>query len=229
MLSIYITLQTWQVSICIPSNADQSTYSFTTKTCNTLLIPTLPSKTAISSDAMYSTHKQHFRSDTCPKTCIDILKKHKAPTTYLHVTTFLDATCIGFTVPHIMYDALATCDILTEWCEIMKGASTARTLIQGDPFREIANMPFPKSNKAIKQMYNKYYGSFRLYNRKEFYSFISKFIFDVIKHPKEKTRVVFIPMRYIEKIRALAKEKGQWISDNDVVTSALFKVSSTIS
>lgn len=212
------------MSICIPAKPDATSFSFTTQSEATLLIPALPTRSAVSCDTLYTTHIDHFKTRNRPENCLDILNDPTAPTTYIHVTSFRDATCVGITVPHIMYDALGLCEIVKEWCAVMRGNEITRKVITSNPLEDVTGVPYPKSKSELSQLVQRRSSTLARFSRREWYSFLAKFIADLIKHPKEKTRLVFVPMKYIEKIRKGAQKKGHWVSENDVVTASLFKV-----
>lgn len=217
----------WNVSVCTPLHPDKDSYSFTeTNRKEDCIISELPPKSAfIDVGPICYSHSHLFRHEKTPKTCMEILQGDKLPTTYLHVTSFQDATCIGLTLPHIMYDILALCEILHEWCNLLSNKRSPRKAITFDPLQDITNRPYPKTKAELQEMEAKKLSTIQLFGWKEWIIWLSKFIFDAIIHPKEKSKLVFVPQRHIDAVRDRAAKRGHWISENDVVTASLFKVS----
>ncbi|KZV99776.1 hypothetical protein EXIGLDRAFT_745915 [Exidia glandulosa HHB12029] len=62
----------------------------------------------------------HFRPQPCPSSLVDFLKPN-IPMLHVHLTTFEDATLLGITFPHILFDVHGLKTLLTAWTATLRG------------------------------------------------------------------------------------------------------------
>lgn len=174
---------------------------------------------------------QHlFRSKDCPGTMQDWMKQKDTPTIRIHITAFSDATCIGFTIPHIFCDVPGLSVIMRAWCSILAGReSELPALIIEDPIAHIGGS-YPSSKKERKKFYADMQGGYHIAGFWAKVRFYTPLVKEFVLHPKEENRLVFLPTKTLEKLRQVAltelqDEKEAWVSENDIIVALIIKVS----
>lgn len=161
---------------------------------------------------------------------LDWLKQKDAPTIRIHITAFSDATCIGFTIPHIFGDVSGLSVILRAWCSVLAGRELELpALITEDPIAHIGGS-YPASKKERKEFYADMEGSYHIAGFWEKVRYYAPIVKEFMLHPKEETRLVFLPTKTLEKLRLAAMaelpdEKEAWVSENDIIVALIIKVS----
>lgn len=193
--------------------------------------PAIPTRDyTVTSQPGLQKYQHYFRSEDCPGTMTQWLKQKDAPTIRIHVTTFSDATCIGFTLPHIFGDVPGMSVILNAWCSIMAGReSELPTLITEDPIANIGGS-YPSTKKALKKFHAEMEGPYHLLSFLEKIRYFTPLIAELVIHPKEDCRLIFVSNAALSKLRQAALSELQdgkevWVSENDIVFALILKVS----
>ena len=140
------------------------------------------------------------------------------PVLGLHVTSFSDATLIGLSYPHVLFDAGGLSYFLKAWTSLMRGQDTAPPA----PTKEdrLVNLSRSADNQSsILKV-------FVLSGRKLF-AFIFWLVLDLVLHPTVIPHSIYVPGFRIEELRneALSElPKGSWVSEGDVIYSWWLKV-----
>lgn len=139
-------------------------------------------------------------------------------------------TCIGFSHPHILADALGTGIILRAWCSVLAGReSEVPALIEEDPLKDFGK-PYPSTKAGVKALRASMRGDYHLYGLWARLKFYPPIFVEMILHPKETVHTVFIPEKTVVRLREEAMREGEkdvWVSDNDIVSAILLKVNNT--
>lgn len=194
-------------------------------------IPCLPKRTTETQPDVMSM-MYLFRSMSCPRTVSQMMKQNDAPIINLHISCFSDVTCIGFSLPHCVADAPGMGIILHAWCSVLAGkASELPKLYDRDPLATFGS-PYPSKKADAKKFRESMQGAFQILNFWTKIPYYAGLLPEFIFHPKEESRMLFIPMKLVEKLRDTAlselREKSgketMWVSENDIVTALLVKV-----
>ncbi|KZP27678.1 hypothetical protein FIBSPDRAFT_948270 [Athelia psychrophila] len=191
--------------------------------------PDIPKRT-IGSHANMLTYRHLFQSKDCPASTSEWIKQKDAPPIRIHITTFSNVTCIGFTVPHIFTDVLGISVILRAWCSIIAGRETSKlpVLITEDPLAHIGG-PYPSSKKELKAFHADMAGEYHLFSLWDKLRYYPPLIKEIVFH-SEEVRLVFLPSKTLDKMRRsamaeLQDEKEVWVSENDIIYSLIIKLS----
>ena len=155
---------------------------------------------------------------------------HDSPSIRIHVTTFSNVTCIGFTLPHIYGDVPGMSIILRAWCSIIAGhEAELPALFDGDPRAHIGG-PYPSSAKELKELYEDMEGDYHIAGWWEKIRYYAPIVLEMVFYPKEQARMIFLSESILVKLRqaALAElddGKEVWVSENDIVFALMVKVS----
>ncbi|KAF7984621.1 hypothetical protein HWV62_12837 [Athelia sp. TMB] len=193
--------------------------------------PAIPTREhTVASQPGLPNYQHLFRTADCPGTMTHWLKQKDAPTIRIHVASFSDATCIGFTLPHIFGDVPGMSVILNAWCSVMAGReSELPVLVTGDPIASIGGA-YPSTRKALEEFYAGMEGPYHLLSFLEKLRYYPPVIADLVLHPKEDCRLIFLPNATLNKLRhaALAElqdGKEVWVSENDIALALIIKLS----
>ncbi|KAF7984150.1 hypothetical protein HWV62_16806 [Athelia sp. TMB] len=206
-------------------------FIFTVSDQRTIQCPDIPKRDyTVTSQPELQKYMHLFRSEDCPNTMTKWLKQKDAPAIRIHVTVFSDATCIGFTLPHIFSDVPGMSVILNAWCSIMAGRESALpTLVTEDPIANIGGA-YPSTKKALKKFHADMEGGYHLLSFWQKVRYYMPVVKEFVLHPKEECRLIFIPNKTLNKLRqaALAElqdEKEVWVSENDIIFALIIKLS----
>ena len=193
-------------------------------------MPNIPQRSAISQPQLL-TIIDHFRSTTSPRTASDLLNKD-IPIMSLHITQFSDVTCVGLSLPHAVVDVMGFGIIMRAWCSIIADDhAKVPSLIVGDPFADYGP-PYPSTRSGVKALRASMISTARVWGLRGKIRYFGRLILELALSPKEHCGLFFIPKSVVDRIREdgmrEAKERGKgggWVSENDVITAILVKVS----
>ena len=198
-------------------------------------MPDIPQRSA-ASQPQFRTIIDYFRSAITPKVASDLLNEDSdKPIMSLHINQFSDVTCVGFTLPHAVVDMMGVGIIMRTWCSIMADDhAEVPSLIVGDPLAEYG-APYPTTRSGVRDLRASMIGTARVWGLRGKIRYFSRVILELVLSPKEHNGLFFIPTSVVNRIREEgmrgAKESAngnggsQWVSENDVITAILVKVS----
>lgn len=147
-----------------------------------------------------------------------------SPILFFHLTLYEDATVIAISLPHVVGDQLGTASIMRAWMTVMAGQAPP-ALLEEDPMpqgREFSSLTKDEARKK---------GKMRVRRTGEYPLVILGFIPDLVFNKEEAHHIMFLPMTTVKSLRARITKALQanggdpGISDNDVITAVLAKLS----
>ncbi|KZV83562.1 hypothetical protein EXIGLDRAFT_842854 [Exidia glandulosa HHB12029] len=167
-----------------------------------------------------------YRSKKFPLTLKELLtspKRADESILSVSVVAFEDATLVSITLPHIFTDAMGMSHIFSAWCTVLAGRPDDVPAFVGfkeDPLKDVEGK-FPSDiPRAHRVRHENGLKVARLY---------SKYAVEIIRF-KEDTRIIFIPVRKLDAIKAAAdaelKSQGAegWVSTADAVSAIFMKL-----
>lgn len=165
----------------------------------------------------------YLRSKTCPSS-LDAFLQANTPLLHVHLAIFNDLTFVGFTSPHIAFDALGTKTLLAAWTRLLSG--DALDTIPGmewdaEPFASFAGSSSDSAN--VKRNWF----DLGLFDK---LSFMGRFILRVVPDPKEARYFVRVPKPFLleakQKIMDELTAQGsvEYVGTSDVLMAWWLKV-----
>lgn len=145
----------------------------------------------------------------------------------VHVTVFTNVTCIGISLPHLFADMLGTGIILRGWTTILCGGVPPHIVGPNQHQDALRNFgdPYPKTKVGVTELRSKLIGPMRIWTLLQKLQYYSNPLKELVLHPKEYTRLLFIPDRLVVKLRTeTIASKGTFVSENDIVSAIVTKV-----
>jgi hypothetical protein len=143
------------------------------------------------------------------------------PQLYVKIISFEDATVVSLTWPHTFLDAMGRVALFKNWIAVLEGREDDVQPLNGydtDPLATLGSKPAEESLIAKWQI-----------SGLSVFIFVIRYLFDLLWHSKEETRVVCVPGRFIQDLRQetleeLARDdtKGDdkpFVSEGDVICS----------
>ncbi|KAK1519533.1 uncharacterized protein CCOS01_11184 [Colletotrichum costaricense] len=149
------------------------------------------------------------RSDG-PKSMQDYIYRDE-PQLSLHIVSFDDATLVSLTWLHTLWDGIGRQELLTAWTAILEGRDDDVKVFHGfdtDPLAELGKNtaePFVLADQRLSV-----WGLARI---------VLQYIWDILRHPFEESRIACIPAAYIE---TLKKQVNQELSEQSTGQEKLF-------
>jgi hypothetical protein len=148
------------------------------------------------------------------------------PLLCLHVTSFADATLVGFTFPHSLTDAMGTSGLLRAWSSVVAGKSCNVRPPQGTWEDALGRVGTAYDKASL--------GRFVLEDqqtrRLALASFIGRYLWDVVTRRSIQTRHIYLPAKFMRHLRQQAEAElrgagagagGQaqvpFVSDGDLI------------
>ncbi|KAF7325700.1 hypothetical protein MKEN_00420200 [Mycena kentingensis (nom. inval.)] len=161
-----------------------------------------------------------FRSSTCPHSLQDCLKPN-TPLLHVHVAAFADATFIGLSSTHALFDALGTRTLVHAWTRVLSG----------EPIEDIPGMPWDIlplasfTTPVPRGSHQRGWYDLGLFAKA---LFIFYFLLAVYRDPKEEFKHVRVPKAFLEeekrKIMDELKESNEFVGSSDVLMAWWIKV-----
>lgn len=133
------------------------------------------------------------------------------PQLSLHIVSFDDATLVSLTWLHTLWDGIGRHELLTAWTAILEGRDDDVKVFHGfdtDPLEELGKNPTEPFVLAEQRL--SVWGLVRL---------VLWYIWDILRHPFEESRIACIPAVYIEKLK---KKVNQELSEQSTGPDKLF-------
>ncbi|OHW97439.1 hypothetical protein CSPAE12_03883 [Colletotrichum incanum] len=155
---------------------------------------------------------------------IDHYWKTDQPLLSLHITSFANATLVGFTFPHSLSDAMGTSELLKAWSNVVAGKSCLVKPLQGTHVDVLGDVGTNLDQKASR-------GEFVLERQQtrafSLLSFIGRYIWDITTRRSIKTRHIYLPAKYMRHLRHGVEEELKrrnggavpFVSDGDLITA----------
>ncbi|KZV98166.1 hypothetical protein EXIGLDRAFT_832425 [Exidia glandulosa HHB12029] len=167
-----------------------------------------------------------FRASGTPGHLDDFLVPG-TPLLHVHVTTFEDATLIGLTASHVLWDAHGLRTLLSAWTAALEGEldSVEGSAVDFNPFQTIYQSVTPRNlppGEPVRGWYN--LGTFGTLH------FIVRFVWRLFREPKETARLFYIPKPWLaaqkEACMAELAARGskEWVGSSDVLIATFCKV-----
>lgn len=165
------------------------------------------------------------RSADAPKKLEDWLYSD-FPQLPIHVVSFNDATLLTVTFMHTLTDAMGMSSFFRAWTAVLRGEED-----QVPPFVGFNKDPMASLSEATPPERYVYFG--KVMKGLSLAMFVVRIIFDLIWHPQEEERVIFVPAEYLQQMRdsalqELAAESNEgrtpFVSEGDVLYSWLSRV-----
>lgn len=161
-----------------------------------------------------------MRREDGPKSIDDYIYRDE-PQLSMHIVSFEDATLVTLSWPHTFLDAMGRRELFQAWIAILEGRDD-----QVKPLLGVYDDPLKDFGLGAQQPYMLAHRMLTGWNKTVF---ILRFIFELVWHPKEETRIVCLPAAHMQKLRAdatadlEAQHKGDgkkpFVSDGDLVSS----------
>ncbi|KAI9703927.1 MAG: hypothetical protein M1820_005709 [Bogoriella megaspora] len=141
------------------------------------------------------------------------------PQMSLHVTSFRDATIVGFTWPHWLFDAMGKASFMQAFQSVLNGDENKVPPLEGfqtDPMVELGKTT-PGERHVLFS---------RLLQGLSMYLFIFRFLFELLYWRKFESHVVCLPAKHVQSMRETAIEEladgssekeRPFVSDGDVI------------
>ncbi|GKT60936.1 lysR family regulatory protein [Colletotrichum tofieldiae] len=155
---------------------------------------------------------------------IDHYWKNDQPLLCLHVTSFANATLVGFTFPHSLSDAMGTSELLKAWSNVVAGKSCLVKPLHGTHVDVLGDVGTAFDKKASG-------GEFVLERQQtrafSLLSFIVRYVWDVTTRRSIRTRHIYLPAKYMRHLRHSVEEElrrknrgvAPFVSDGDLITA----------
>ncbi|KAG9254337.1 uncharacterized protein F5Z01DRAFT_686952 [Emericellopsis atlantica] len=168
-----------------------------------------------------------FRSFASPAHLPNNIKhywENDEPLLCLHVTSFADATLLGFTFPHSLADAMGTSELLKAWANLVSGKVHLVKPLQGTQHDVLDGVGTALDKEAS-------LGEFVLERQQtgaiSLISFMARYMWDVMTCRSIETRHIYLPASYIKTLRQgfeleLKKVNDDvvpFVSDGDLITA----------
>ncbi|KAJ5810600.1 BCL5p [Penicillium pulvis] len=145
------------------------------------------------------------------------------PLLLVHITKYTDATVDSMNLPHAVSDQMGLASLITAWTQVMKGETPAE-------FLKLEPGALDGPNNLSKEELRRK-RTFRITTKSERIRAVMSFLPDLILHPKEVRRTLFLPVKLVEELRDrhtqdLEKKYGDKavaLTNGDVITSLLAK------
>jgi hypothetical protein len=146
------------------------------------------------------------------------------PLLLVHVTRFADATVVALNLPHAVTDQMGFGSLITAWMQLVKGEIPAEFL-QLEP-GALDGLKNP-SRKLLRKK-----NAFRIVRKSERVKAVMNHVPDLILHPKEVRRLLFLPINLVESLRdrhsqtlkAKYGEETPALTSGDIITALLAKL-----
>ncbi|EJD38737.1 hypothetical protein AURDEDRAFT_172230 [Auricularia subglabra TFB-10046 SS5] len=172
----------------------------------------------------------YFRGANCPRSLADALRPG-VPMVHAHATTLKDATLVGLTVPHIMFDVHGAKLFLEAWTSALR---------EGLASVSAAPMNFPPlSRKAIEEhIFNKErthlpkdepIRGFFVLGLLATVQFVLSLIWRLLWDPDETEILIRVPKAWLQQQKEMAmaeldlRGRGEWVSTSDVLLAWIFR------
>ena len=135
------------------------------------------------------------------------------PVLGLHISRFSDATLIGLSFPHVVFDAGGLYYFLKSWTSLMRGQDIAPPASTKED-RLVALSGSADGESSILSIY--------LLSGWTFFVYIFWMVLDLARNPTVTTHSIYVPGSYIAKLRSEALSElpeGSWVSEGDVIYS----------
>ena len=172
-----------------------------------------------------------FHRADAPQSTADFLKPN-TPLVDVYVQVYDDATLIGVTAPHIMFDARGVKDLFAAWCTTLSGRLDS--LPDGPrAFAPFVNLAREAENRASARGASLPPMSLRGWYRLGIFGIISwltNHMMRVWDEGHEVSHIIWVPRKWLKEqkeecMREIERHApGEWVSSNDVLTAVVVKV-----
>lgn len=150
-------------------------------------------------------------------------EKEDTPLLLAHITSYADATVVALSLPHIVSDGMGFGSLVTAWLQVMDGQTPA-------PFLNLKpgtlNGPDDISREELRRK-----KKFRVTSKAETAAALLGFLPDLVKHPQEVRRILFLPStlvtdlrnRHNNDLKARYGKNTPALSDGDILIGILAK------
>ncbi|KAH8658103.1 hypothetical protein BX600DRAFT_482584 [Xylariales sp. PMI_506] len=147
-----------------------------------------------------------------------------APQLGLHIVTFTDATLMSLSWNHVVADGMGLKAILDGWSLAVQGRDDEIPTFYG-----VDKSPLEPLGTKTEEL-EPYKLADRYMSRGQVLWYMLRFLFGVFRYPKVERRMVCVPRRFQEKLRAQARQdlidslgeegaKGVFLSESDVLSA----------
>ncbi|KAJ5833144.1 BCL5p [Penicillium riverlandense] len=154
-------------------------------------------------------------------------RKFEAPDTPLllvHVTKYADATVVALNLPHTVTDQMGFGCLITAWMQLVNG-ETPPEFLQLEP-GALDGLKNPSKEVLRKK------NAYRIVRKSERVKAVMNHLPDIILHPKEVRRLLYLPIKLVENLRnrhsrALKTKYGEEtpsLTSGDIITALLTKL-----
>ncbi|EJD50449.1 hypothetical protein AURDEDRAFT_160350 [Auricularia subglabra TFB-10046 SS5] len=159
-----------------------------------------------------------FRAPGTPGYLQDFLRPG-TPLVHVHVTTFRDATLIGITASHVMFDAHGTAALCDAWTAVLRGELDTVVASPRDfrPFTEILRDP-PKLHAPLELGW---FSRLRSLVRFVLWSWAGR---------TESSKLLYVPHTWLAARKSEcmaeleARGSNEWVGSSDVLTASILKM-----
>ncbi|KAI0164004.1 hypothetical protein GGR57DRAFT_498096 [Xylariaceae sp. FL1272] len=154
-------------------------------------------------------------------TCIEDYLYRDEPQLSMHVVCFEDATLVSLGWPHTFLDAMGRRELFQAWIAVLEGRDD-----DVKPLHGVYEDPLKSFGLAPKEQYILADRVVAGWNK---VVFIARFIFELMWHSQEETRIVCLPAAHAQKLRAMAiadletlyegEESKPFLSEGDVISA----------
>lgn len=167
-----------------------------------------------------------FRGPNTPREVKDFLVPG-TPLVHVHIASFDDATLIGATTSHAMFDVQGFRVLFDAWTAALRGdldsvPSSPRVYV---PYDHIAKdvtkstpIQLPPDQPKRGFFALGFFGTVR---------FIAKFLLRVVRDPRERTKLLYVPHEWLAKRKEecmVELEGKEYVSSSDVLVASVCKV-----
>jgi hypothetical protein len=143
------------------------------------------------------------------------------PQLSIHIITFKDATLLTITFLHTLMDAMGLASLFQGWTAVLRGQEDQVPPFVGfehDPLVTLSEVTPPKP----------YLLAHKLLKGVSFVMFVFRYLFDLVWYRKDEERIIFLPEKYLQRMRDNAIERlalqssadeKPFISESDVILS----------
>ncbi|POS68836.1 hypothetical protein DHEL01_v212771 [Diaporthe helianthi] len=143
---------------------------------------------------------QAFRGFAVPDNLPNDIKHYwdtDQPLLCLHVTSFVDATLVGFTFPHSLSDAMGTSGLLRAWSSVVAAKSCNVRPPQGTWEDALAGVGTGSDKVSLGRFVLEGQQTRRL----ALASFIGRYVWDVATRRSIQTRHMYLPAKFVRHLR----------------------------
>ncbi|KAF9873288.1 putative lysr family regulatory protein [Colletotrichum karsti] len=146
------------------------------------------------------------------------------PLLCLRVTSFADATLVGFTFPHSFADVMGTSELVEAWSNMVAGRGHLVKPLEGTQNDVLDTVGTKHDRKSTA-------GEFLLERQQtrglSFLSFMARYLWDVTTRPSIQARHVYLPANYMTHLRRVVEQELKtinngvvpFVSDGDLITA----------